>query len=290
MRLSLSVTNYSWPGDAAELSGHLDDVVAVADRAGIDTVWVADHLLQAEPGTSVDEPVLEAYSTLGYLAARTGRVRLGTMVTGVTFRPPALLIKAVTTLDVLSRGRAWLGVGAGYQADEARMMGLPLPPMKERFAALEDTVRLARHMWAGGTRPYAGRQLRLDAPIGSPAPVQRPGPPVLVGGAGEQRTLPLVARYADACNIFDIPDGGVTVRHKLAVLERLCAEVGRPYADVEKTISSRFNPAQPVEAFVEHCAELGALGIQHVVVITTGPWTGESVERLARAVPALASH
>lgn len=290
MRVSLSVTNYSWPDGPADVAGTLDQVVAAADRGGIDTVWVADHLLQAEPGTSVDEPMLEAYATLGYLAARTGRVRLGTMVTGVTFRPPALLIKAVTTIDVLSGGRAWLGVGAGYQADEARMMGLPLPPTRDRFVALEDTVRLARHMWAGGKEPFAGRHLHLDAPIGSPAPIQRPGPPVLIGGAGEQRTLSLVARYADACNIFDIPDGGATVRHKLAVLERLCAEVGRPYRDVEKTINSRFDPAQPVEAFVEHCAELAALGIDHVILITTGPWTGASVERLAQAVPALASH
>jgi len=179
VRLSISVTEYSWPGP---LRTALADLARAADDAGLDALWVTDHLLQVAPGTDPADPMLEAYTALGFLAARTERIALGTMVTAATFRPPALLVKAVTTLDVLSGGRAVLGVGAGYQQDEADAMGLPLPPVPERFAQLEATLRLAFRMWDGA------------APGGSPLSLQRPHPPVLVGGTGEQRTLPLVAR------------------------------------------------------------------------------------------------
>jgi len=198
VRISVTVTGFSWPGGPAALAHHLSDVVRAADESGIDTVWVADHLLQADPGSNSDAEMLEAYTTLGFLAARSERVRLGTMVSAATYRPPALLVKAVTTLDVLSGGRAWLGVGAGYQQDEATAMGLPLPPVAERFDALEDLLRLARQMWAGDPAPFTGTRVRLERPVGSPLPVSRPHPPILVGGTGERRTLPLVARYADA--------------------------------------------------------------------------------------------
>ena len=233
MRLSLSITNFTWPTGPAGLAQELQAIVEAADGGDIDTVWVNDHLLQAEPGTSRDEPMLEAYTTLGFLASASRRVRLGTMVTGVTFRPVALLVKAVTTVDVLSGGRAWLGIGAGYQQDEARAMGLPLPPTAERFELLADTVLLARRMWSGDASLFQGRRTRLEEPIGSPLPLtrgptDRPGLPILIGGIGEKRTLRLVAEHADACNLFDIPDGGATVRHKLRVLAGHCAAVGRP--------------------------------------------------------------
>jgi alkanesulfonate monooxygenase SsuD/methylene tetrahydromethanopterin reductase-like flavin-dependent oxidoreductase (luciferase family) len=278
MRVSVNVTNYSWP---TGIIAGLTEVATAADQGGIDTLWVNDHLLQAEPGTSSDEPMLEAYTVLGYLAARTGRVRLGTMVAGVTFRPPALLVKAVTTLDVLAAGRAWLGVGAGYHSAEAAAMGLPLPPRAERFDLLADTLGLARHMWSGGRGEFTGIRLRLADPVGSPLPASRPGPAILIGGAGERRTLPLVAEFGDACNLFDIPDGGKTVAHKLAVLADLCAARSRDFAEIDKTVSTRFDPAEPHGAFVERCHALGALGIDHVVCITTGPWTGATVDRLA---------
>src|ERR687897_1177608 len=294
MRLSLSITNFTWPTGPAGLAQELQAIVEAADGGGIDTVWVNDHLLQAEPGTSRDEPMLEAYTTLGFLASASRRVRLGTMGTGVTFRPVALLVKAVTTVDVLSGGRAWLGIGAGYQQDEARAMGLPLPPTAERFELLADTVLLARRMWSGDASLFQGRRTRLEEPIGSPLPLtrgptDRPGPPILIGGMGEKRTLRLVAEHADACNLFDIPDGGTTVRHKLRVLAGHCAAVGRPYEEIDKTISVRFDPAQPVEAFVEHCSELAELGIEHVVTLTTGAWTPAAVEAYAAAAKMLAT-
>src|SRR5215218_3725977 len=278
MRISLSITNYSWPHDS-----DLVRTVRAADRLGLDTVWVADHLIQADPTSVPDSEMLEAYTTLGFLAAQTERIRLGTMVTAVTFRPPSVLIKAVTTLDVLSGGRAWLGVGAGYHEDEARAMDLSLPPVGERFERLEETLRLALQMWSGDSSPFEGHHYRLARPVGNPRPLRRPHPPILVGGTGERKTLRLVAQYADACNLFDIPDGGKTIRHKLEVLARHCDAVGRPYDEIEKTVSTRMNPGQSSDEFATECDRLAALGIDHAVVITAGPWTDEAVARLAAA-------
>jgi F420-dependent oxidoreductase-like protein len=287
MRVSLTLTDYSWPDDPGGLRGQLGRVVRAADEAGVDTVWVTDHLLQADPNSVPDSEMLEAYTTLGYLAALTGRVRLGAMVTGVTFRPPAVLIKAVTTVDVLSGGRAWLGIGAGYHEEEARALGLHLPPVAERFERLEETLRLALKMWSGDETPFEGAHYRLERPVGQPLPVRRPHPPILIGGTGERKTLRLVAAYGDACNVFDIPDGGTTVRRKLEVLARHCEEVGRPDADIEKTISTRLGADETPEAFVERCAALAELGIGHAVVLAAGPWTEEGVARIAAAVPDL---
>ena len=230
MRLSISITDYS-------RLDVLDEVAAAADEAGVDTVWVPDHLMQAAPGSDPDGPMLEAYTALGYLAAKTRRVRLGTLVTAVTYRPFAIVAKAVETVQRLSGGRAWLGVGAGYLEQEAERFGVPLPPVKQRFDALEAA---------------------LDAYDGDA--------PVLIGGMGEKRTLPLVARYADACNLFDIPDGGKTVRHKLELLGRLCEETGRT---VEATLSTRIAPDETPDAFA---ARVGALGIDHAILVPIGPW------------------
>jgi len=287
MKLSLSITTYTWPDGPAHLARHLGDVAEAADEAGIDTVWVPDHLLQGAPGRSPDDEMLEAYTTLGYLAARTERVRLGAAVTGVTFRPAALLVKAVTTLDVLSGGRAWLGVGAGYHGEEARLMGLPLPAAATRFAILEETLQLALRMWRGDASPFVGTQLRLDGPISSPAPLHRPHPPILIGGTGEQKTLRYVARYGDACNVFDIPDGGATIRLKLDVLARHCAEAGRDYAEIDKTVSTRIEPGESAAEFVQRCGTLAELGLDHVMVITSGGWTDELLGVLAQARPQL---
>lgn len=285
MRLSISITNFSWRDGPGGVAGQLAQIVEAADQGGLSGVWVSDHLLQvdrygARPG---ETEMLEAYTTLGYLAARTERVQLGTMVSAVTFRPPALLIKAVTTLDVLSGGRAMLGIGAGYQEEEAAAMGLPLPPVSERFDRLDETLQIALRMWSGDTSPYHGRHYGLDAPVASPAPIARPHPPILIGGTGEKRTLPLVARYADACNVFDIPDGGATVRHKLSVLRELCEQIGRSYAQIEKVISTRLQPGESTPSFLRRCETFAELGIEHVTLVTTGPWSIDQVAILAEA-------
>jgi alkanesulfonate monooxygenase SsuD/methylene tetrahydromethanopterin reductase-like flavin-dependent oxidoreductase (luciferase family) len=282
VRISIGLTNYSWPGGPVQLTGHLLDLARRVDEGGIDTLWVADHLLQMDPTATIDEPMLEAYTTLGFLAAATSNVNLGTMVTWASIRPPALVVKIVTTLDVLSGGRAWLGVGAGYQGDEAAMTGLPFPDTTERFVLMEELLQLAAHMWDGDRRPFDGQRHRLEQPISNPEPISRPR--VLIGGMGEQRTLPLVARYADACNLFDIPDGGTTLQRKLDVLARACDDVGRDFHDIEITLSSRLARDETAGAFTERCGQLAQRGIHHIVLVTTGPWSHDELDVILDAV------
>jgi F420-dependent oxidoreductase-like protein len=283
VKVSISISNYSWPSGPSALGDELGRVVRAADRAGIHTIWVPDHLIQSDPSLGSDEAMPEAYTTLGFLAGHSERVQLGTMVTAVTFRPPALLVKAVTTLDVLTGGRAWLGIGAGYKQDEAAAMGLPLPGTAERFERLEETLRLALKMWSDDTDRFTGTHYRLDGPVNRPQSVQRPHPPILIGGTGERKTLALAARYADACNVFDIPDGGATIRHKLDVLARHCAELGRHYDEIEKTVSTRLEPRESPTGFADRCARLAAFGIQHAVVLASAPWTEDAIDVLAGA-------
>jgi F420-dependent oxidoreductase-like protein len=286
MKVSLNVTGYTVPGGPGDIASWLHRVAETVDASAVDTLWVADHLLQADPTSTPDAEMLEAYTTLGFLAAHTRRIRLGTMVSPATLRAPALLVKAVTTLDVLAGGRTWLGVGAGHAEDEGRAMGVPLPPVRERFEHVEDVLRLADQMWNGDPAPFQGFHARLDGPIGSPRPLRRPR--ILVGGMGERRTLRLVARFADACNLFDIPDGGRTVRHKLEVLQRHCDDVGRDFATIEKSISTRLSPGEGVDAFVERCRAFAGLGIEHAVCITPGAWDDDRVGVLVAAADALA--
>jgi alkanesulfonate monooxygenase SsuD/methylene tetrahydromethanopterin reductase-like flavin-dependent oxidoreductase (luciferase family) len=283
MRVSLNITQF--PTRTEHIP--LDRIVRVADEGGIDTVWVADHLAQYAPGTEPTDPHLEAYTALGWLAARSERVRLGAMVSPVVFRPATLLIKAVSTLDALSGGRAWLGLGAGYQEQEAAHMGIPMPPTAERFELLEDALRLAHQMFAGDDSAFEGTHLRAERPLNHPVPARRPR--ILVGGAGEKRTLPLVARYADACNLFDIPDGGVTLRRKLDVLARECESIGRPRAEIETTVGTALFPDETPEAFAERCTALGELGTDHVGVITRTPWTDADLSRLVEGARLLAA-
>lgn len=280
MDVSISITSYPSGGTAAALT----DLGQAADGLGLHTVWATDHLIQADPVAATTDPMLEAYAVLAFLAATTSRVRLGAMVSPVTFRPPALLVKTVTSIDVLSEGRAWLGVGAGYQQAEARDMGLPLPATTERFEHLEDAVRLAAQMWRGDTAPFHGHHAHADRPLSSPGPLTRPHPPILIGGTGERRTLPLVAAYADACNLFDIPDDGTTIRRKLAVLRRLCAAIGRDEAEITKTVSTALGDGEPAARFAERCGRLKSYGIGHVVVIARGrPFTVSDLGLLATA-------
>lgn len=281
MKLSVSVTNYSWP---ESIRDRLTAFARILDQTAVDTLWVPDHLLQADPASRSDEPMLEAYTVLGYLAAATSRIRLGAMVTAATFRAPVLLIKAVTTLDVLSAGRAWLGIGAGYNGEEARAMGLFLPDTTERFDRMAELLRLARQMWSGDENPFHGEYLELEHPVGAPRPVATPRPPVLIGGAGERRTLRLVAEYGDACNLFDVPDGGAAIRRQLDVLDRHCADIGRPPEEVERTVTTALQPGESSGRLAERCHNLGELGIHHVVVIARGrPLSDEDLGAVAAA-------
>jgi F420-dependent oxidoreductase-like protein len=247
------------------------EIAQAVESAGFSSLWVMDHLFQLPEDTGwngPDAPMLEGYTTLGFLARTTEHVTLGPLVAGVHFRPPAVLLKAATTLDVLSGGRSCLAVGAGWYEREANGLGIPFPARRERFERLEELLQLAGQIWGGqGTRPFEGRHLRLPEPIHNPLPLQRPRPQIMVGGNGERRTLRLVARYADACNIL-VPDPGES-RRKVEVLKRHCDEIGRDYGEIEKTSlietdlrPGRMTPADVVRALREQADE----GIEHVIV------------------------
>jgi F420-dependent oxidoreductase-like protein len=292
MKVSVSLTNFSWPGEPNELGGNLISLAHRLDRSAVDTLWVADHLLQADPVSSPEEPMLEAYTALGFLACATTRIRLGAMVTAATYRSPALLIKAVTTLDALSAGRAWLGIGigAGHFPQEAEALGLDQPPVAERYSQMVDVVQLAARMWDGDQMPFRGSHVRAERPICSPGPVGHARLPILIGGTGERRTLRLVAQYADACNLFDVPDGGRSLRRQLDVLARHCADVGRPYEEVETTVTTVLQPNEQPSLVAKRCRALNDLGIQHVVFLTRGrPWAHHDIETIKSAAYTLAS-
>jgi F420-dependent oxidoreductase-like protein len=229
MRIGLQVPSFAWPGGNTTLGGDLSSVARTADDAGFEFLAVMDHLFQIGGVGEPEDPMLEAYTTLGYLAAHTSRVKLVTLVTCATYRHPGLLAKQVTTLDVLSGGRAWLGIGAGWYEAEALGLGLPLPPVAERFERLEETLKIATQMFVGDDQPFIGKHYQLARPLNSPAPVNRP--PIMIGGGGERKTLRLVAKYADACNLFNTP----TLPHKLEVLREHCEREGRDYDSIYKT-------------------------------------------------------
>src|SRR6185312_9269189 len=222
------------------------------------------HYFQMDRIAGADEPMLEAYTTLGYLAGVTERMRLGVLVTGVTYRHPGLLAKIVSSLDVLSGGRARLGIGASWYEREQRGLGVPVVPVAERFERLEETLRICRQMWSDDNGPFEGRHYRLAETLNSPQPLRRPHPPIMIGGSGEKKTLLLVARYADACNLFG--SSPAEVAHKLDVLRGHCAAEGRDYDTIEKTVLVSKPPLEDLDAFLAEVSDYAALGVSEVQV------------------------
>lgn len=275
MKVGLQIIRFDWSNTRHGLRDRLRDIAKLADESGFYSLWVMDHLFQmGDEFGPVDAPMLEGYSTINYLAAITQRVRLGILVTGNSYRSPGLLIKMVSTLDVLSGGRAYLGIGAGWYTREARGLGLPLPGLKERFERLEETLQIAKHMWSGQRTPYMGRYYQLQEPINSPQPLQQPHPPILIGGEGEKKTLRLVAEYGNACNLFaggnsnEYSAGIESIRSKLVVLQKHCDSIGRPYNDIEYTALAGVDLAQPSAAISDAthlCESLAELGVGHVI-------------------------
>jgi F420-dependent oxidoreductase-like protein len=267
MRIGLQVPSFTWPGGDAGIGARLAEIGRTADDAGFASLWVMDHFFQIGMIGPPEHAMLEGYSALSYLAGVTRRATLGTLVTGVVYRHPGILVKTVTTLDVLSGGRAWLGIGAAWNEQEARGLGVPFPPLKERFERLEEALQIAHQMWRGDRSPYAGAHYRLADPLNSPQALTRPHPPIMIGGGGEQKTLRLVARYADACNLF-ARMGTDTLRQKLDVLRRHCDEVGRPYEQIEKTALGGVHLApgheRPADV-IALCRSLAEVGFQHVI-------------------------
>jgi F420-dependent oxidoreductase-like protein len=255
MRLGIHIPDFTWPGGAPRLGSQLTDVAQGAEEAGFEMVTVMDHLWQIGVVGPPEHEMLEAYTTLGFLAARTSRVSLLAMVTGVVYRPPGLLAKMVTTLDVLSGGRAWLGIGAAWNEDEARGLGLPFPPTAERFERLEEALRICLQMWSDDESGFDGKHYHLGRTLNSPQALTKPHPPILIGGGGEQKTLRLVAKYAQACNLFS----GADLPHKLDVLRAHCEAEGRSYDDIEKTVLYNFDVGEHGENVERIIADLQGL-------------------------------
>jgi F420-dependent oxidoreductase-like protein len=265
MKLGLHYWNYSTPSDPARIAGTLADTARVAEEAGISSFTVMDHYFQMEHAGSAGEPMLEAYTTLGHVAAMTERMALGVLVSGVMYRHPGLLAKIVTTLDVLSEGRARLGIGASWYEREQLGLGVPVVPVAERFERLEETLQICLQMWSGDNGPFNGRHYQLAETLCVPAPISRPHPPILVGGGGEKKTLLLVARYADACNVFG--SSPQDVGHKLDVLRSHCADEGRDYDRIDKTVLAVRPVLADVDGFLAAAAEYAALGVTELEVM-----------------------
>lgn len=270
MRVGLQVHSFSYPGGAPSIRPALTAIAQSAEANGFASLWVMDHFFQLPEDTGLggpEEPMLEAFTTLGFLASATERIMLGPMVANAVARPPAVLVKAATTLDVLAGGRTYLGLGAGWYAREAHGLGMTWPSRPERFDRLEDTLRIAQAMWAGDRTPIEGRHHRLPEPISVPSPVSRPRPLILIAGGGERRTLRLVAEYGDACNIL-VPDPGESA-HKLDVLRGHCDALGRDYDAIEKTALLETDLRAGHQTTGDVIAAIRAQadeGIEHVIV------------------------
>ena len=291
MKFGLQINSFTWPGGDAAIGPTLARVVRTADDVGFDSIWVMDHFFQIRGVGPVDDPMLEGWTTLGFMAAHSSRARLGLMVGGVHYRLPALWVKAATTLDVLSGGRAWLGIGAAWNQEESEALGFPFPPLGERFEMLEETLRYAHEMWSGehGSQgAFNGQIYQARRLLNSPQSLTRPRPPILIGGGGERKTLRLVAQYADATNVFG---GPVQIAHKYAVLKEHCDAVGRPFDEIERSNlqsvrlagtagGTTETPAQIVDRF----GELADAGAQHIIFSVRGVDDVSRLETLGREV------
>ena len=278
MRLGLQVSYFSWPGAPASTGPTFGRIARNAEDAGLASLWVMDHFFQIGSIGPPELDMLEGYTALAFAAGQTSRIELGTLVTGVTYRHPGILAKTVTTLDVLSGGRAWLGIGAAWNEGEHRGLGVPFPSTRERFERLEETLQICLQMWRGDDSPYPGAHYRLDRPLNVPQSLRRPHPPILVGGGGERKTLRLVAQYADACNLFDNGLGPEGMPRKLDILRRHCDDVGRDYDEIEKTCLARVTlgrpgdtarsgePAASVDETVERFGRLCEAGMDTVIL------------------------
>jgi F420-dependent oxidoreductase-like protein len=286
MNLGLHYWTFSTPTETAAIGPTLAETARIADDGGVASFTVMDHYLQMEQAGSADEPMLEAYTTLGYVAALTRRITLGVLVTGVMYRYPGLLAKIVTTLDVVSGGRGRLGIGASWYEREQRALGVPVVPIAERFERLEETLQICLQMWSDNDGPYEGRHYQLTETLCSPRPVTQPHPPILVGGGGEKRTLLLVARYADACNLFTGSPSDVA--QKLDVLRRHCDDEGRDYDSITKTALHVGLPVlDNIDQFLADAEQYAELGFSELEVMPDRNPADFATNLAERVVPRL---
>ena len=266
MKIGLQIPSFTWPGGAAAIGPTLGRIARQADDVGFDSIWVMDHFFQIRGVGPTEDPMLEGWTTLGFLAAHTSRARLGLMVGGVHYRKPGLWVKAATTLDILSGGRAWLGIGAAWNQEESEALGFPFPPLGERFEMLDETLQIAHQMFLGergSEGEFHGRQYHARRLMNSPQSISRPRVPIMIGGGGERKTLRIVAQYADATNVFG---GPTAIHHKYEVLRQHCEEVGRDPNEIERSTLQGVNLAREAPAqIVDRFGELADAGAQHVI-------------------------
>jgi F420-dependent oxidoreductase-like protein len=274
MKIGLQIPDFSTPRGPERLGAELATVARTADDAGFEYIAVMDHFFQIPAVGPAEREMLEAYTTLGYLAACTSRAALLTVITGTVYREPGVLAKIVTTLDVLSKGRAWLGIGAAWNEQESRGLGIPFPPVAERFERLEEALQICLQMWHGDESPYHGKHYQLERPLNSPQSLSRPHPPIMIGGGGEKKTLRLVARYADACNVF----AGRDEARKLDVLRQHCEDVGRDYDTIYKTVYYAFNTSQGAQRIIDDLGTLAGLGFDAAIGGVVNVWDVSPVE------------
>jgi F420-dependent oxidoreductase-like protein len=288
VKIGLQIPDFTTPAGPGRLGQYLATVARTADDAGFEFLAVMDHFFQIGSLGPPEREMLEAYTTLGYLAGHTSRAQLLALVTGVTYRHPGILAKIVTTLDVLSGGRAWLGVGAAWNAEESSGLGIPFPPVAERFERLEETLQICLQMWRGDQSAYHGQYYQLERPLNSPPPLHQPHPPIMIGGSGEKKTLRLVAQYAQACNLFPGPD----LARKLDVLRGHCDAVGRDYGEIEKTCYFIFDVGpggQKAAEVVDQLGRLAELGFDAALGQVVNVWDITPLEVIGREVlPAVA--
>lgn len=285
MRVGFHIVRFDWPDSPASIAPTLVQVGRSAEAVGATVLTLMDHWFQMDSFAPATDPMLEGYTALGYLAAHTETVQLGLLVTGVTYRRPGLLAKIVATLDVLSEGRGQLGIGAAWYEREHLGLGVPFPPVAERFELLEETLQICQQMWSDDDGPYSGRHFRLAETICSPRPISAPRPKILIGGSGERKTLRLVARYADACNLFaaSVED----VAHKLEVLDRHCENEERDPATIDRTMLAIADPFTDLDGFLADMDRYAALGINQVELMPSGDPVAY-IERAGEAlIPAL---
>jgi F420-dependent oxidoreductase-like protein len=286
MKLGIQVSDFTWPDAPRSIGPTFARIARDADQVGLSSLWVMDHFFQIGVNGPPEHEMLEGYAALAFAAGVTERITLGTLVTGVTYRHPGILVKTVTTLDVLSGGRAWLGIGAAWNEWEHRGLGVPFASTRERFERLEETLQIAQQMWAGDESPFEARHYHLERPLNSPAALSTPHPRILVGGIGEKKTLRLVAQYADACNVFDM--GPDKVQAKYDVIRRHCEAVGRDYDDIEKTVLSRVDfGVESDESIVDRVGRLRDIGTEHVIFGVARVWEPDSLDRFAALVAKL---
>lgn len=292
MNIGLQIPSFKYPGGTSAIRPKLKEIITAAENAGFYSLWVMDHYYQIKGlfGEAYTDPMMEAYTTLGYFAGLTEKARLGVLVTGVIYRHPAVLMKMVNTLDILSGGRAYLGIGAAWYEDEAKGYGIPYPSTSERFELLEENLQLAKALWAGDEAAFAGKHFSAPAITNNPRPSSTPHPRIMIGGTGPKKTLRMVAQYADACNIFE-GIGPENMQKSLATLQEHCESLGRDYTTIEKTSlgTVHLSGKDTVDSVIKRVKELAGMGFSHAIFNMPDVYKISPLETFAREIiPAVA--